>query len=378
MIQFIKKLYKNQEFITLHPPVFIGKEKKYLADCIDSTFVSYVGKYVTEFERMICDFTGVEYAVAFVNGTSALQIALQVSGVERGDEVITQALTFVGTANGISHAGATPIFIDVDLDTIGMSPVSLDKFLNENCILNDKNECINKSTNRRVKACVPVHIFGHPCRIDEIVEICNKWNIEVVEDAAESIGSFYIDNHTGTFGKCGILSFNGNKTITTGGGGMLITNDKALAARAKHLSTTAKTPHPYEFYHDEVGCNLRMPNVNAAIGVAQMECINQILDNKRETALSYKEFCQKNDINFIDEPTNSKSNFWLNSIILKDKSERVEFLKNTNENGVMTRPIWILMNKLPMYQDCQTDDLQNSLYLEERIVSLPSGFRDNE
>ena len=375
ILKFIKSLYKGQQQIPLHAPVFFGNEKKYLADCIDSTFVSYVGKYVTDFERLICEYTGAEYAVAFVNGTTALQIALQVSGVVNGDEVITQGLTFVGTANGIKHTGGNPVFIDVDLDTIGMSPISLEKFLNENCFMNEQNECINKSTHRRVKACVPVHIFGHPCRIDEIIGICNKWNIAVVEDAAESIGSFYKEKHTGTFGNCGILSFNGNKTITTGGGGMIITNDKALANRAKHLSTTAKTPHPYEFFHDEVGFNLRMPNVNAAIGVAQMECIEGILENKRETANTYKEFCQENNMKFIDEPANSKSNFWLISIILKDKTERDEFLKNTNENGVKTRPIWILMNKLPMYQNCQSDELKNSIYLEERIVSLPSGFK---
>lgn len=375
LINFIKVLYNNQNPIPLHAPVFLGNEKKYLADCIDSTFVSYVGKYVTQFEEMICDFTEAKYAVAFVNGTTALQIALLVSGVKHDDEVITQALTFVGTANGIRHAGGIPVFIDVDIDTCGMSPDSLNIFLNKNCFVNDEGECINKISNRIIKACVPVHILGHPCRIDEIVEICNKWNIVVVEDSAESIGSFYKEKHTGTFGKCGILSFNGNKTITTGGGGMIITDDENIAQRAKHLSTTAKKPHPYEFFHDEVGYNLRMPNVNAAIGAAQMEYIELILGNKRETAMTYKEFCSEKDIKFIHEPINSNSNFWLNSIILKDRSERDRFLQNTNENGVMTRPIWILMNKLTMYENCQSDELKNSNYLEERIISLPSSFR---
>lgn len=375
IFDFVKELYSNMDYIPLHSPVFLGNEKRYLNNCIETTFVSYVGEYVSKFEKMICKFTGSNYAVAFVNGTSALQIALIVSGVEQNDEVITQALTFVGTANGIVHSGAKPIFIDVDLDTCGMSPSALNSFLNENCYINEKKECINTVTNKRIRACVPVHIFGHPCKIGEIVEICNKWHIVVVEDAAESIGSFYKNKHTGTFGKCSILSFNGNKTITTGGGGMIITDDENLANHARHLSTTAKIPHQYEFYHNEIGYNLRMTNVNAAIGVAQMESINQILDNKRVTAEKYKQFCLENDIKFIGEPEYSKSNFWLNSIILNNKIERDELLRMTNENRVMTRPIWTLMNKLPMYEKCQTDELKNSLFLEERVVSLPSGYR---
>ncbi|MCX7735834.1 MAG: LegC family aminotransferase [Candidatus Kapabacteria bacterium] len=375
LTQFIRKIYNSKEFIPLHAPKFLGNEKKYLNECIDTTFVSYVGAFVTKFEEMTRDFTGSAYAVATSSGTTALQIALQIAGVRQGDEVITQPLTFVATCNAIVHSGGTPVFVDVELDTLGMSPEKLSDFLNEFAIIKDDGQCYNKASGKRISACVPVHIFGFPARIDQIVEICNKYNIPVVEDAAESLGSFYKDKHTGTFGKLGILSYNGNKTITTGGGGMIITDDETLAARAKHITTTAKKPHPYEFVHDEIGYNFRMPNINAAVGVAQMEYIDRILENKRQTAMLYKEFCEENGIKFLTEPKGAFSNYWLNTIVLRNLDERNEFLKFTNENGVMTRPIWRLMNKLPMFEQCQSGNLDNSLWLEERVVNLPSSYR---
>lgn len=375
LLNFIRKIYNTQEFIPLHVPKFLGKEKEYLNECIDTTFVSYVGAFVTRFEEMTRDFTGAGFAVATVSGTTALQIALQIAGVKSGDEVITQPLTFAATCNAIVHAGGTPLFVDVDKNTLGMSPDKLYDFLSEIAIVNDDGYCYNKTNGRRIAGCVPVHIFGFPARITEIIEICDQFNIPVVEDAAESLGSFYKGKHTGTFGKLGILSYNGNKTITTGGGGMILTNDEELAKRAKHITTTAKKPHPYEFVHDEIGYNFRMPNVNAAIGVAQMEYIDRILKNKRQTAMLYKEFCEDNGIEFISEPENTFSNYWLNTIVLDGFESRNEFLKYTNENGVMTRPIWRLMNKLVMFGQCQSGNLDNSLWLEERVVNLPSSVR---
>ena len=283
IVSFIRDLYHQPEgIIPLHAPVFRGNEKKYLAECIDTTYVSYVGEFVTRFEKAIADYTGAKYAVAVVNGTAALQIALIVAGVEENDEVITQPLTFVATANAIRHANASPVFVDVDRDTLGMSPSSLQAFLEEHVTL--ENECaVNKSTGRRIKAVVPMHTFGFPCRIDQIVALCRKYNLVVVEDAAESLGSFYKGKHTGTFGLSGILSFNGNKIITTGGGGMIITDDQAFAEKAKHLTTTAKVPHAWEYIHDEVGYNFRMPNLNAAVGMAQWKYCSYI-QNKKKTA----------------------------------------------------------------------------------------------
>lgn len=377
-IEFIKSLYPNKNPVPLHEPVFFGNEKKYLNDCIDSTFVSYVGKYVTQFEEMTAKYTGSKYAVAVVNGTAALQISLQLAGVKYGDEVITQPLTFVATANAISHCGAKPIFIDVDIDTMGLSPEKLNDWLTKNTQYDDlKHQTINKSTNKPISAIVPMHTFGFPCRIDEIIEIANKYNIPVIEDAAESLGSYYKGKHTGTFGLAGILSYNGNKTITTGGGGMIITDNEEFAKKAKHLTTTAKVPHKWEYIHDEVGYNYRMTNVTAAVGVAQMEKLEEIIANKRQTAEKYKQFFSTFDstLTFMKEPVNSYSNYWLNCIELKDINERNEFLELTNSNGIMTRPIWRLMNKLNMYKNCQTGNLDNANWLEERIVNLPSGYR---
>lgn len=376
VIEFIKSLYPNQNPVPLHAPVFLGNEKKYLLDCIDSTFVSYVGKYVTQFEEMTAKYTGAKYAVAVVNGTAALQIALKVAGVDYGDEVITQPLTFVATANAIKHAGANPIFIDVDKDTMGMSPEKLNEWLKENAKFDgDRKVYLNKATKKRISAIVPMHTFGFPCRINEIIYVADRYNIPVIEDSAESLGSFYEGKHTGTFGLAGILSYNGNKTITTGGGGMIITDDENFARRSKHITTTAKVNHKWEFVHDETAYNYRLTNINAAIGAAQMENIDRILINKRETANLYKEFFKNTELEYISEKENSKANYWLNSIKTKDINERERFLEETNLSGIMTRPIWRLMNKVEMYKDCQTGNLENAEYLEDRIINLPSGYR---
>ena len=297
------------------------------------------------------------------------------AGVEREDEVITQPLTFIATCNAISYCGAKPVFVDVDIDTMGLSPKSLKEFLEKNCEVKE-GKCINKSSKRVVKACVPMHTFGHPCRIDEIKEICDAWSIALVEDAAESLGSFYKGKYTGTFGKLGAFSFNGNKIITSGGGGVIVTDDETLAKRAKHLTTTAKIPHPYEYVHDEIGYNYRMPNINAALLVAQMEQLENFLANKRATVKEYEKFFASIEgIDFIKEPKNASSNYWLNAVLLKDKEARDAFLKETNENGVMTRPIWKLMNELEMFKNMQCANLDNAKYLEQRVVNIPSGVR---
>ncbi|MDR2026995.1 MAG: LegC family aminotransferase [Prevotellaceae bacterium] len=377
IVGFIRELYGEPDaFIPLHAPVFEGKEKEYLNECIDSTFVSSVGKFVDKFEDMLTDYTKSTKSVVCVNGTNALHLALLLVGVEQNDEVLTQSLTFIATANAISYAGAYPVFIDVDKETMGLSPEKMKIWLTENTLVKG-NECFNKKTGRRIKACVPMHTFGHPAKIEDIVEICNELHIELVEDAAESIGSFYKGKHTGTFGKVGVLSFNGNKTITAGGGGMLLFQDKKLGVYAKHLTTQAKIPHRWEFVHDRIGYNYRMPNINAALGCAQMENLDKILSNKRKTAMKYKEYFKTVEgIDFFDEPENCLSNFWLNAIILKNIEARDEFLQYSNDNGVMTRPVWTLMNKLPMFAVCQTDDLTNTKWFEERVVNLPSSVRN--
>jgi len=377
IVEFIKSMYPTKRPVPLHSPVFIGKEKEYLCDCVDSTFVSYVGKYVNRFEEMTAEFTGAKYAIAVVNGTVALQIALQIAGVKSGDEVITQPLTFVATANAISHCGARPVFVDVDLDTMGMSPKHLENWLSENVTIESKTgNAINKTTKQRISAVVPMHTFGFPCRIQEIVEIANRYNIPVIEDAAESIGSYYKGKHTGTFGLAGILSYNGNKTITTGGGGMIITDNEDFAKASKHITTTAKIIHKYEFIHDEIAYNFRLTNINAAIGVAQMESITTYLENKRETALMYKQYFDYKSISYCSELDQTKANFWLNSVILDNLEVRNEFLNYTIDNDVMTRPIWKLMNRLEMYKNCQTGSLANSFWLQDRVVNIPSGFRN--
>ncbi len=371
IIHFIKSIYSKKKFIPLHEPRFTRHEKKYLNNCIDSTFVSSVGKYVDEFEKKIAKYTGAKYAIATTNGTSALHISLILAGVEKDDEVITQPLTFVATCNAINYCNARPVFVDVDKDTMGLSPYALQYFLEKNTVIKNK-KCINKKTKKTIKACLPMHSYGHPCRIDEIKRILKKYNIFLIEDAAESLGSFYKGKHTGTFAKLGVISFNGNKIITAGGGGCIITNNKTLSKKAKHLTTTAKISHKWDFNHNMVGYNYRMPNLNAALLVAQLEKLDDFIINKRILANRYETFFKDTAYSFFKEPKNCRSNYWLNSIILKDRTQRDKFLRETNFNGVMTRPIWILMNKLPMYKNAQCDRLKNSKWLADRVVNIPS------
>lgn len=373
-IDFIRAMFDTQEFIPLHEPRFTGNEKKYLNECIDSTFVSSVGKFVDQFEAMIASYTGAKYAIATVNGTSALHISLLLAGVDQNDEVITQPLTFIATCNAISYCNAKPVFVDVDRETMGLSPDALKMFLKENTKI-ENGQCINRVTGRIIKACVPMHTFGHPCRIEEIKEVCEAHHIVLVEDAAESLGSYYKGQHTGTFGKLGAISFNGNKIITSGGGGCIITDDEALAKKAKHMTTTAKVPHRWEYTHDMIGYNYRMPNLNAALLVAQLEKLDVFLENKRGLSKQYKAFFETADMAFIAEPKGTKSNYWLNAVMLKDKVQRDSFLGETNENGVMTRPIWTLMNRLDMFKDAQCGNLDNAEWLEDRIVNIPSSVR---
>lgn len=372
---FIHNLYGTTDMVPLHAPKFMGNEKKYLDECIDTTFVSSVGKFVDRFENEVAAYTGAARAVVCVSGTNALHMAMMLVGVERDDEVLTQALTFIATCNAISYIGAHPVFVDVDLDTLGMSPVAVRSWLEKNAEMKN-GECYNRNTGRRVKACVPMHTFGHPVRIDVLADICNEWGIELVEDAAESIGSYYKGQHTGTFGKVGAISFNGNKTITTGGGGMMLFRDEEMGKLAKHLTTQAKVPHRWAFVHDHIGYNYRMPNINAALGCAQLENLDRFVDNKRETAAVYADFFRNiPDIGFFTEPENCRSNYWLNAVIMKDKKAQQEFLEYTNDNGVMTRPVWELMNRLPMFAGCETDGLANTQWLADRIVNIPSSVR---
>ncbi|MGY4383097.1 perosamine synthetase [Pedobacter sp. UYP24] len=371
---FIKGKYPGKDFVGLHEPVFIGNEREYVIDAIDSTFVSSVGAYVNRFEEMMAKITGAKFSVAIVNGTNALHMGLILVGVQREDEVLSQALTFIATANAINYIGAQPVFIDVDRDTLGMSPIALSTFLSTN---GEKrgDGTYNKSTGKRIAACVPMHTFGFPCRIDEISAICEEWNIYLVEDAAESLGSYYKSRHTGVFGKIGVFSFNGNKTVTCGGGGALVTDDETVAKRAKHLTTQAKIPHKWEFVHDEIGYNYRMPNLNAALACAQLEQLERFVENKRDLAAAYKTFFGTQNIQFVNELPEAKANYWLNALLFNDRKERDTFLSYSNENGVMTRPIWELMNRLKMFQYCQTDDLTNSIWIADRLVNIPSGFR---
>jgi perosamine synthetase len=376
LVDEIRSIY-GEGHIPLHRPVFEGNERKYLVDCIDSNFVSSVGAEVTEFERRVAAFTGARFGIATVNGTAALHVALQLAGVRAGDEVITQALTFIATCNALSYAGAKPVFVDVDLDTLGMSPVALERFLADNAEIRG-GVVWNRSTGRRIAACVPMHAFGLPMRIDEVVDVCSRHGIPVVEDAAESLGSYVGSRHTGTMGRLATLSFNGNKVITTGGGGMIITDDEIIAKRAKHLTTTAKVPHQYEFVHDELGYNYRLPNLNAALGCAQMEKLPQMLSIKAGIADRYRKFCVANGVAMLDARAGATANFWLNAILVDSKEDRDAILEYTNSRGIMTRPIWRLMSELAMYRDCQTDGLENSRWLEARVVNLPSSVPEGE
>ena len=379
LVDFIRELYASTEFIPLHEPCFGDGENKYVNDCLASRFVSSVGKYVDLFEERICAYTGASSAVATVNGTAALHIALLLAGTHPGDLVITQPLTFVATCNAISYLGAQPVFVDIEKNSLGMSAEALELWLRENVDLlveetqnnpSAPHKAIHKASGKRLAACVPMHSFGHPCQIDKIISICDTYGIPVVEDSAESLGSYYKGQHTGTFGKLGILSFNGNKTITTGGGGMILTNDEHLGKLAKHITTTAKKPHPWDYEHDMVAYNYRMPNINAALGCGQMELLDGFLEDKRETASRYREFfAEQNGPCFVDEPRDGKSNFWLNAVLAPSPEDRDLLLKVTNGAGVMTRPAWILMNRLEMFKDSACGDLSNASHRASRLVN---------
>ncbi|WP_338351352.1 LegC family aminotransferase, partial [Nonlabens tegetincola] len=352
-------------------PHFSGNEKKYVSECIDSTFVSSVGQFVNDFEKSIAEFTGAKRCVVCVNGTNAIHLALIASGVKENEEVITQPLTFIATVNAISYANAIPVFVDVDKDTMGMSPKSLKSFLDENTEIKD-GVCINKLSGRKISACLPMHTFGHAARIEELKEICDVYHLTLIEDAAEAMGSRYKGKHLGSFGLLGTFSFNGNKTITTGGGGAIITDDETLADKLKHLSTQAKIPHKWQYEHDEVGYNYRMPNINAALGLAQMEKLEYILKQKRQLALEYKNFFTSLKIEVFEERENENCNYWLNAVILKNKEQQQLFLTELNEAGVMCRPIWELMTNMVMFKNCQKTNLDNATWLSHRVVNIPS------
>jgi perosamine synthetase len=370
----IRSLYDTpKDNIPLHAPVFLGNESKYVQNTIKSTFVSSVGKYVSRIEQHSADRLKVNNAVAVVNGTAALHVALRVVGVLPGTEVITQALTFVATANAIAMNGAIPIFVDVDKDTMGLSPEALERFLDENAELNDKGNVINRTSKKQIAAVLPMHTFGFVCDVKRIRQVCTKWNLPLVEDAAEALGSYTEGIAAGSIGTVGTFSFNGNKIITSGGGGLVVTNDKLIGEKVKHLTTTAKLSHQYEFVHDEVAYNYRMPNLNAALLLAQFENLDRILNAKKQLYNLYRDFAPDLGLNILDIPhTTSQWNYWLISAKFTTRRERNEFLAVTNKKGIMTRPIWQLMYRLPMYSHCQRDSQENAEYLEDRIVNIPS------
>ncbi|MBN3518667.1 LegC family aminotransferase [Algoriphagus lutimaris] len=370
-IQFIQDKFNTKDFIPLHVPHFNGNERKYVLDTLDSTFVSSVGAYVDRGEAMMTEISQTKGAVAVVNGTAGLQVALQLVGVKPGEEVLTQALTFVATTNAIQYNGAQPIFLDVDYDTMGLSPKSVLDFLEEFGERRDKGT-FNKKSGKRIAACLPMHTFGFPVHLEELLAVCKDWNIPIVEDAAESLGSSYKGKPTGSFGKVGVFSFNGNKIVTSGGGGMIVTNDEKLGKLGKHLTTTAKIPHAFEYFHDQTGYNFRMPNLNAALLCAQLEQLRSFLENKRKLAGDYAEFFENQGITFRKELENTKANYWLMCVEMENLEHRNSFLEVTNGSKVMTRPIWQLMFRLPMYAHCQRDAQTNAEFLEQRIVNIPS------
>jgi len=364
----------EQEKISLHEPSFGGNEWKYVKECLDSGWVSSVGKYVDQFEQQLAEYTGVKKAVAVVNGTAALHIALILAGVIKDDEVIVPTLTFIATTNAITYCGGIPHFADSEERTLGLDPYKLDAYLQEIAEVR-KDGCFNKKTGRRIKAVLPMHTFGHPVDLDPLVEVCQKFKLELIEDAAESLGSFYKGRHTGNWGKLSTLSFNGNKTITTGGGGAILTNNEELGKMAKHITTTAKLPHKWDFYHDQVGFNYRLPNINAALGCAQLEQLPGFLSKKRTLAKRYIEvFSSVAGIHVFQETEFVQSNYWLNVLMLEDgyKEYRDAILEATNNCGIMTRPAWILMHKLPMFQDCPNMDISIAAELEARMINIPS------
>lgn len=371
IVDFIQHEFGTKEFIPLHAPVFSGKEAQYVQETLQSTMVSSVGQFVDDFEKTLATYTQSEKAVAVVNGTSGLQVALQLVGVAMNDEVLTQALTFVATANAISYLKAHPVFLDVDRDTMGLSPNAVADFLDQFAEIRD-NSCYNKKTGRRIAACVPMHTFGFPVRIHELVRLCEKWHIPIVEDAAESLGSFVAEKSTGSFGTIGVFSFNGNKIITAGGGGALVTSSKEIGEKAKYITTTAKVPHPYEYVHDELGYNFRMPNLNAALLLGQMEQLDYFLERKRLLAQRYADFFASTSMRFRKEIAGTTANYWLMCVETENKEQRDALLEQTNAQKVMTRPIWQLMYRLPMYQHCWRDAQINAEFLEARIVNIPS------
>lgn len=371
IVDFIQHEFGTKEFIPLHAPVFSGKEAQYVQETLQSTMVSSVGQFVDDFEKTLATYTQSEKAVAVVNGTSGLQVALQLVGVAMNDEVLTQALTFVATANAISYLKAHPVFLDVDRDTMGLSPNAVADFLDQFAEIRD-NRCYNKKTGRRIAACVPMHTFGFPVRIHELVRLCEKWHIPIVEDAAESLGSFVAEKSTGSFGTIGVFSFNGNKIITAGGGGALVTSSKEIGEKAKYITTTAKVPHPYEYVHDELGYNFRMPNLNAALLLGQMEQLDYFLERKRLLAQRYADFFASTSMRFRKEIAGTTANYWLMCVETENKEQRDALLEQTNAQKVMTRPIWQLMYRLPMYQHCWRDAQINAEFLEARIVNIPS------
>lgn len=369
--EYVKSIYKNEDVIPLHKPVFGKKEKKYVLETIESTLVSSVGSYVDLFEKKICDIVKSKYSIATVNGTSALHIGLKIVGVKPNELVLTQAFSFVATCNAIKYTGAEPVFVDISKKTLGICPKSLINYLNNNTVIIN-NECIHKKSGKKISACVPMHTFGHPSEINKILKICETFNIKIVEDAAEAIGSLYKKKHLGTFGDVGIFSFNGNKTITCGGGGIIITNNKKLAIKAKHLTTQAKVDHKWEYFHDELGYNYRMPNINAALGCAQLENLNQILKSKREIASKYLKYFENSNFEFVKEPKDSKSNFWLNAILTNNLNERNELLLHFSNNQIFARPAWTLLNNLPMFESSEKDELINSKWVADRLINIPS------
>ncbi|WP_349688817.1 aminotransferase LegC [Campylobacter coli] len=375
-ISFIKSLF-NKENIALHEPCFIGNEKKYLLECIDSGFVSSVGEFVTRFEEALKEKTKARFVIATNTGTAALHIALLANGIDENCEVITQSISFVATANAIAYTGAKPVFLDIDENTLSLSPKALEHFL-ENQTYQKDNLSYNKTTHKPIKACVIMHTFGLSAHIKAIKELCEKYHILLIEDAAEALGSTYENKALGTFGKCGILSFNGNKIITGGCGGAILSDDENLAKLAKHLSTTAKIPHPYEYDHDRIAYNYRLCNINAAILLAGLENLELFLENKRELAKIYKDFFKNHDkCKFIDEKSNEKSNFWLNTLLFKDENLRNIFLEECLKNNIFVRPIWKSLPSLKAFQNCQSNELMNTKNLEKRLVNLPSSVRRN-
>ena len=370
-------LRKGNDPVALHEPYFAGHEWDYVKDCLDSSYVSSVGSYVGRFEAGLSRFTGVQFAAATVNGTAALQICLKLAGVLPGDEVLIPALTFVATANAVCYCGAIPHLVDSDMESLGVDGEKLDGYLKGISKAKD-GICYNKQTGRPIRALVIMHAFGCPAHLEHAARVCEKYGLELVEDAAESLGSYYGNLHTGKFGKLSALSFNGNKIVTTGGGGAILTESEELYQKAKHLTTTAKLPHPWAFVHDEIGYNYRMPNLNAALGCAQLEQIEKFLRLKRALAAAYqKAFADLSGIHFFTEPSYAKSNYWLNTLILSKKNVflRDPILEETNRQGIQTRPAWTLMSRLPMFQDCPRMDLSTAESLERRIINIPSGAK---